>query len=129
MKAEKKANKSGKVVDIIVIVAAVCIIALIVTIGCKLIFGVKGELQYELNEDGNSYSVVLSDPVNITRTMYIINIPRSYNGKPVTRIGSYAFKGCSGLTRITIPNNTGKYTIHCTYGDIKKENIENESGR
>ena len=128
MKAEKKANKSGKVVDIIVIVAAVCIIALIVTIGCKLIFGVKGELQYELNEDGKSYSVDLADSMNIVGRMYI-NIPRKYNDKPVTRIRSYAFKGCSGLTRITIPNNTGEYTIHCTYGDIKKENIENESGR
>lgn len=39
----------------------------------------------------------------------IINIPESvtYNGTiyPVTRIGTYAFSGCSGLTSIEIPNS------------------------
>ena len=30
-------------------------------------------------------------------------IPSEYNGKPVTEIGSYAFKDCTGLTTVEIP--------------------------
>ena len=32
-------------------------------------------------------------------------IPSSYNGKPVTAIGSQAFQDCSSLTSVTIPDS------------------------
>ena len=44
----------------------------------------------EYNERNGSSSVV---------------IPSTYNGKPVTSIGSFAFSGCSGLTEIVIPSS------------------------
>ncbi len=34
-----------------------------------------------------------------------VTIPSTLGGKPVTSIGSYAFYGCSGLTRVTIPDS------------------------
>ncbi|MBL9128716.1 MAG: leucine-rich repeat protein, partial [Verrucomicrobiales bacterium] len=32
-------------------------------------------------------------------------IPSTVNGRRVTSIGTYAFQGCSGLTRVTIPDS------------------------
>ena len=83
-------------------------------------------LEFALNDDGESYSV--TDIGTCTDTEIII--PSTYNGKPVTAIGDYAFicwtdynftsitipdsvtsigdaafHGCSSLTSITIPNS------------------------
>ena len=52
--------------------------------------------------NGNTeYSVSSCDP----SASGILDIPNTYNGKPVTSIGQYAFQGCSSLTSISIPNS------------------------
>lgn len=58
-------------------------------------------LQFELNSDGNSYT--LTGIVGLTDTDIVI--PSMYNELPVTSIGASAFDGCSSLTSITIPNS------------------------
>ena len=35
----------------------------------------------------------------------VLAIPSIHKGKPVTSIGSWAFYGCSRLTRVTIPDS------------------------
>ena len=59
-------------------------------------------LTYTLNSDGASYSV--SGYSNIS-TSDNVEIPDTYNGHPVTSIGSSAFYNCSSLTSITIPDS------------------------
>ena len=57
-------------------------------------------LNYSLNDGGTSYSVV-----NNSCTSGAVVIPSTYNGLPVTRIGTYAFVGCTSLTSVTIPDS------------------------
>ena len=59
------------------------------------------ELKYSLNSDGTAYTVTGIGTCTDTE----IIIPSEYNAKPVTRIGSDAFRGCKGLTSITIPDS------------------------
>ncbi len=58
-------------------------------------------LEYTPNDDGNSYSV--TGIISATDTEIII--PSTYEGKPVTAIGKYAFRLCSDLTSVTIPDS------------------------
>lgn len=59
-------------------------------------------LTYTLNSDGNSYT--LSGYSGDKPTGELV-IPDSYDSKPVTIIGEYAFSMCGDLTRITIPDS------------------------
>ena len=58
------------------------------------------DLTFTLNSDGQSYSVT---DCNISASGSLV-IPATYNGKPVTSIGVDAFRDCTGLTSVTIPN-------------------------
>ena len=61
----------------------------------------KNSLEFALNTDGNSYSVIGIGSYNDTNLI----IPETYNGLPVTCIGESAFYGCGNLTSLTIGKN------------------------
>ncbi|MBQ3502613.1 MAG: leucine-rich repeat protein, partial [Clostridia bacterium] len=54
---------------------------------------------FELNADGQSYTLV---ECKDTTSTHII-VPAIYNGKPVTKIGSYAFNGNTTVQTVTLP--------------------------
>ena len=58
-------------------------------------------LEYSLNSDETGYTVTGIGSCTDTE----IVIPSKHNSKPVTSIGYEAFRGCTGLTSITIPNS------------------------
>ena len=59
----------------------------------------RGKLEYSLNEDGASYTVVGKGKFNGEELI----IPEEYKGKPVTAIGSGAFSGCKALQTVLLP--------------------------
>lgn len=61
-------------------------------------------LIYELNEDGGSYTVRGLDETHLP-ARYVLTIPPTWAGKPVTSIGDWAFSSCVGLTEVTIPDS------------------------
>lgn len=67
-------------------------------------------LNFALNEDGNSYSLSKGDYTDAE-----IIIPSTYNGKPVTIIEQEAFRGCIGLTSIVIPDSVIGYGGYSFY--------------
>ena len=71
-------------------------------------------LEFTLNSDKNSYSVTGIGSCKDTDLV----IPATYNGLPVTTIGSKAFRDCTSLTSVTIPDSVttiGSYAfLYCT---------------
>ena len=65
------------------------------------------------------YSVSDCDP----SASGILDIPNTYNGKPVTSVGQYAFQGCSSLTSISIPNSVASIGDYAFYACTSLSNI------
>ena len=61
----------------------------------------ESDLTFTLNSDGESYSVTACNTSAVGKLV----IPETYNGRPVTGIGVAAFRDCTGLTGITIPDS------------------------
>ena len=81
-------------------------------------------LEYTLNEDNNSYSVVSVGTCQDTD----IVIPSKYEDKPITAIWANAFNGYTSLTSITIPENVisiGEDAFYDTAYYNNEENWEN----
>ena len=81
-------------------------------------------LEYTLNKDNNSYSVVSVGTCQDTD----IVIPSKYEDKPITAIWANAFNGYTSLTSITIPENVisiGEDAFYDTAYYNNEENWEN----
>lgn len=69
--------------------------------GEKVNFADNGYLEYKLNEDEQTYAVIGIGLFNGS----ILEIPETYNGKAVTKIGEGAFMGCPNLEEVILGEN------------------------
>jgi hypothetical protein len=75
------------------------------------ISGSSEGLEYTLNDKGTEYSVTGIGSCTDTHVV----IPGKHNGLPVTRIGAQAFKSCTALTGVEIPESVKyieQYAFH-----------------
>ena len=87
--------------------------AILVCLAGTLPAAQSGDFRY--TDDGAGITIV-DYP---TTAVGALNIPATINGKPVTRIGESAFRYCSGLTSVTLPDSVasigGSAFLYC-YG-------------
>ncbi len=62
----------------------------------------KSALTYTLIKNDTEYSVKKAADINLVTTL---SIPSVYDGKPVSEIYTEAFKGCTSLITVTIPDS------------------------
>ncbi len=95
--ALRKAKRKKILISVLCMVFIVFLTLIIISIdiqirgGCVLI---KNENGYTVESIEESY-----------RNKRKIIIPKTYKGKPITFIGTYAFSGCSSLTSVVIPDS------------------------
>ena len=80
----------------------------------------------EFAADGLKYKVTSESPKTVELTRFdkerpkgTLTIPATVNGYSVTSIGTYAFKGCDGITSVEIPGSVtsiGTYAFCYCYG-------------
>ena len=85
-----------KIMSVLAVLFAVCL-----CIAAFSACGASEELEFTLNEDGESYSVTGIGSTSVTEVV----IPESYEGKPVTGIGEKAFYNCKKLVSVSIPDS------------------------
>lgn len=87
----------------------ITLFAVFCAFSCPFAFSACGEergtegLEYELNEDGNSYSVKVGNDLSLIGEKVVI--PPTYNGKPVTAIGDSAFRFVYAMESIKLPDS------------------------
>ncbi len=79
----------------------------------------NNELSFELNEDGQSYSVTGIG----TYLSSDLVIPSTYNSKPVTGISDYAFEYNNTITSVTIPDSVKNLGSGVFYGCSNLANV------
>ena len=77
------------------------------------------DLKFTLSSDGKSYYLGLQ----ATSLSGALNIPSTYNGKPVTSIADSAFIDCVNLTSVTIPNSVTSIGEKAFWGCSKLSSI------
>ena len=70
---------------------------------------IDGDFIWYENEDGMILAGYLGNATELA-------LPADYNGKSVTSIGDEVFRGCTGLTNITIPNSVTSIGDDAFYG-------------
>ena len=91
----------------------------VMAVVCAVAAGAEtyGDFEYHVNYDG------IAKITKYTGDAENIEIPAEINGKSVTRIGSYAFSGCTSLTNITIPDSVTWIGSHAFNGCTSLTNI------
>lgn len=105
---------------ILIVLSIILITSTFALCACDFLFGGNNEnLEYELNSDGESYSVSKVIDTSVAK----IEIPSVYNGKPVTGVSHYPFAICGNLTSLTIGSNLENINAYTFHGCFNLESI------
>ena len=83
------------------LLSLVMVIGIITSVPVTVNAASVNDLTFKLNESKKSYYVAACKESAKGK----LTIPKKYNGKPVTRIGTDAFYWCNSLTSVTIPDS------------------------
>ncbi|MFA6938158.1 MAG: leucine-rich repeat protein, partial [Treponema sp.] len=86
-------------------------------------------LKYKLSSDGASYyvsaftgddsanqTITIEQENGITSTPITVTVFSTYNNKPVTAIGSEAFKNCRNITEVNLPSTITRIGVNAFFG-------------